>query len=70
MECILAISQFNGFSFSVYGTEQHLRALKDLLIPNTMVKSMTLYQITEGVPTKLEGFNYTTLKELRKNANR
>ena len=53
----------NGFVVDVTGHPRTIDALKGLLIPNTRVKSISVYG---GTPVeKLSSLNYTQLKELR-----
>lgn len=58
---------FNGFGVHVTGHEKSIDVLKDLLIPNKSVKSISTYKGEGYGPhlEKLEQLNYTKLRELR-----
>jgi hypothetical protein len=66
-ERILVAYLHNGFSMQVQGNERSIDVLKQLIVPNTLVKGIAIYT-AEPVPTersKVEQLNYTALKALR-----
>jgi len=62
----LVAYQHNGFSVLVEGNSHSIDALKGLLIPNAMVKSIVIYEGETTPKIKVSALNYTQLKELRK----
>jgi len=65
---LLVWYQHNGFSGSVEGNDHAIDALKELVVPNTQVKSIIVYERVEDTPPLrvVERLNYTALKELRR----
>lgn len=55
--------QHNRFQGYVLGNEVEINALTQLLIPNTMVRSISVYDVESDV--KVDSWNYTRLKEVR-----